>query len=115
MQKTKIAMMVIIALSGGAQAETLTLKGNRMTVEVETQDGKLTTIAFTNHQNGDVIRTDKLFAIKGTDDKLTPSTDFVVDRFEEEHGNINLTLKNKYFMVSSALSLDDPHAYSTVS
>lgn len=109
-------MIVIMALSGGgAQAETLTLKGNKITVEVETQEGKLTTIAFTNHQNGDVIRTDKLFAIKDTDDKLTPSTDFVVDRFEEEHGSINLILKNKDFMVSSAISLDDPHAYSTVS
>lgn len=115
MQKTTIAMIVMMALSGGAQAEILTLKGNTMTVEVETQDGKLTTIAFTNHQNGDVIRTDKLFAIKDTDDKLTPSTDFVVDRFEEEHGSINLILKNKDFMVSSAISLDDPHAYSTVS
>ncbi|MFB2829694.1 enterotoxin [Aeromonas jandaei] len=115
MQKTTIAMIVMMVLSGAAQGETIALKGDRMTVEVETQDGKLTAIAFTNHQNGDVIRTDKLFAIKGTDDKLTPSTDFVVDRFDKEQGHINIILKNKDFKVSSALSLDDPNAYSTVS
>lgn len=115
MQKTTIALALTLLLSGAAQAEIYALSGNRMSIEVETHDAKLTGIVFTNRENGDVIRTDQLFAIKRVDDTLLPSTEFLVESVSETDNKISINLKNKDFNVISHLSLDDSHGYSTVS
>ena len=66
----RTAMTLLLMLTP-AQAETLSLEGDHYRIKVETDAGKFRELTFTNTANGDLIRSDNLFDIKGTDDRLT--------------------------------------------
>ncbi len=61
----RTAMTLLLMLTPFAQAETLSLEGDQYRIKVETDAGKFRELTFTNTANGDLIRSDNLFDIKG--------------------------------------------------
>ncbi|AZU47125.1 enterotoxin [Aeromonas hydrophila] len=97
-----------------AQAETLSLEGDQYRIKVETDAGKFRELTFTNTANGDLIRSDNLFDIKGTDDRLTPSADFKVTAFTKNDDRIEMALENADFVVKSAIRLGRDKRYASI-
>lgn len=97
-----------------AQAETLSLEGDQYRIKVETDAGKFRELTFTNTANGDLIRSDNLFDIKGTDDRLTPSADFKVTAFTKSDDRIEMALENADFVVKSAIRLGRDKRYASI-
>ena len=110
----RTAMTLLLMLTPFAQAETLSLEGDQYRIKVETDAGKFRELTFTNTANGDLIRSDNLFDIKGTDDRLTPSADFKVTAFTKSGDRIEMALENADFVVKSAIRLGRDKRYASI-
>ncbi|MEZ6966829.1 enterotoxin [Aeromonas sp. S9(2024)] len=109
-----MTLLVMLTLPTFARAEVMSLEGNQYRITVETAADQFREITFTNTANGDLIRSNNLFDIKGMDDRLTSSADFRVTAFAKVQDHINIELKNADFVVKSAIRLPSNKSYASI-
>ncbi|WP_378080675.1 enterotoxin [Aeromonas bestiarum] len=112
--RTAMTLLVLLTLPALARAEVMSLQGNQYQISVKTDAGKFQEITFTNRANGDVIRSNTLFDIKGLDDRLTSSADFTVDAFAKEQDHIDIALSNADFLIKSEIRLAKDKRYASI-
>jgi hypothetical protein len=92
----------------------MSLEGNKYNVSLETEAGKLKEIVFHNTLNGDLITSNNLFDIQGSDNKLISSSEFSIDSLVKETDHIKMTMKNDDFVVKIDVNLNANNNYSYI-